>query len=200
MTTTPTPRTATVERRTAETGIRCEIALEGPSATTISTGLPFLDHLLSNLPKHGRIPLQLHVEGDLHIDDHHTAEDSALVVGEAIDRALGDRSGIERFGTAYAPLDEALARCVVDLSGRPFASVQLGLERPMLGTLACENIEHWLRSFAVACRATIHVEMLAGDNDHHRAEAAFKAFALALRDAVRITRGDGAVPSTKEVL
>ena len=133
------------------------------------------------------------------MDDHHTVEDVALVLGAAFDRALGDRSGIARFGSAYAPLDEALARAVVDCSGRPFARVVLGLTRERLGAMSCENVAHALRSLATAARLTLHVDVLEGENDHHRAEAAFKAVALALRAAVARTQGAG-VPSTKGVL
>ena len=138
-------------------------------------------------------------ESELAIDDHHSAEDCALVLGRAIDEALGDRRGIARFGHAYAPLDEALARAVVDLSGRPFSHVDLGLRRERLGTLACENLTHVIASLAVAARATVHVELLRGENDHHRAEAAFKALALALRMAMAPS-GSSEVPSTKGVL
>ena len=145
------------------------------------------------------LKLNLRCQGDLHIDDHHTAEDCALALGAAIDQALGERAGITRFGSAYAPLDEALARAVIDLSGRPYAYVELGLVREALGGLACENIGHVLRSLATAARATLHVECLRGENDHHRAEAAFKAVALALRQAVART-GEPDVPSTKGVL
>ena len=154
--------------------------------------------MLSTLAKHARFDLALSCKGDLGIDDHHTAEDCALALGAAIDQALGDRAGIERFGSAYAPLDEALARAVIDFSGRAYAYVRLGLQREALGGIACENLGHVLRSLATAARATLHVELLRGENDHHRAEAAFKATALALRQAVRVT--GGGVPSTKGVL
>src|SRR5690606_38150634 len=129
---------------------------------------------------HARFDLTLRCVGDLEVDDHHTAEDCALALGTALDRALGDRAGIGRFGHAYAPLDEALARAVVDLSGRPHPEVQLDLRREALGALACENVGHVLRSLAIAARATLHVDVLKGENDHHKAEAAFKATALAL--------------------
>ena len=149
--------------------------------------------------QHGRIDLTLKCKGDLHICDHHTAEDCALAVGAAIDQALGDRKGIARFGHAHVPLDEALARSVVDLSGRPHHEVDLALRREALGGLSCENVGHVLRSLATAARITLHVDVLRGENDHHRAEAAFKATALALRAA--LTRsGETSVPSTKGVL
>ena len=141
----------------------------------------------------------MQAKGDLQIDDHHTAEDCALVLGTALDQALGERRGITRFGSAYAPLDEALARAVVDFSGRPFARIDLGLRRERLGELSCENIPHVLSSLAIAARMTLHVDLLAGENDHHRAEAAFKALALALRVATA-RNGRDVVPSTKGAL
>ncbi|HKA58939.1 MAG TPA: imidazoleglycerol-phosphate dehydratase HisB [Gemmatimonadales bacterium] len=192
-------RTATVTRTTRETSIRLVLDLDGTGTTTIKTGIGFLDHLLDALGRHARFDLKLTCEGDLHVDDHHTAEDCGLALGEAIDRALGERRGVNRFGWALAPLDEALARAVVDLSGRPFAAIDLGLQRERVGELACENIPHVLRSFATAARITLHVDMLKGENDHHRAEAAFKATALALRQAVAPSGFDD-VPSTKGTL
>ena len=194
-----TARRAETSRKTKETDITLQLNLDGGGVAEIATGIGFLDHLLTTLAKHARFDLTLTCKGDLHIDDHHTAEDCALALGAAIDQALGDRAGITRFGSAYAPLDEALARAVIDLSGRPYASVELGLAREALGGLACENIGHVLRSLATAARATLHVECLRGENDHHRAEAAFKAVALALRQAVART-GESDVPSTKGVL
>lgn len=198
--TTGGARTAAVERRTRETAIELTLVLDGRGDVDVGTGIGFLDHLLGTLAFHARWDLRLRCQGDLHVDDHHSAEDCGLALGEAVDRALGARGGIARFGSAYAPLDEALARAVVDLSGRPFAEVELGLSRPMIGTLAAENVGHVLRSFATAARATVHVDVLRGANDHHRAEAAFKALALALRAALRIDGGPRAVPSTKGVL
>lgn len=192
-------RTAQINRATKETKVSVTLALDGTGQASIQTGIGFLDHLLTALAHHGRLDLTLTCEGDLHIDDHHTAEDCALALGAAIDKALGDRRGIARFGSAYAPLDEALARAVVDLSGRPYAVVELGLSRPSIGTLACENIPHVIASLATAARAAVHVDVLRGVNDHHKAEAAFKALALALRQAVALD-GPDRVPSTKGVL
>ena len=192
-------RTATVTRTTRETSTNLSLALDGAGKTTIKTGIGFLDHLLDALGRHARLDLKLTCEGDLQVDDHHTAEDCALALGEALDRALGERRGISRFGWALAPLDEALARAVVDLSGRPFADVALDLTREAIGGLACENVGHFLRSFATAARLTLHVDVLKGENDHHRAEAAFKATALALRQAVALSGFDD-VPSTKGTL
>lgn len=192
-------RTAAVERLTRETSVRVGLDLDGTGAASIGTGIGFLDHLLESLARHARLDLTLSCEGDLQVDDHHTAEDCALAVGEALDRALGERRGVNRFGWAYAPLDDALARAVADLSGRPFAAVDLGLRREAIGGLACENVAHLLRSLAVAARLTLHVDVLRGENDHHRAEAAVKAVALALRQAVAPS-GFNDVPSTKGTL
>lgn len=194
-----TSRTGSIRRTTRETEITAELNLDGTGVAQVQTGIGFLDHLLTALALHARLDLRLTCRGDLDVDDHHTAEDCALALGSALDQALGDRAGIARFGNAYAPLDEALARAVVDCSGRPFAKAALGLRREQLGTLSCENIGHVISSLATAARLTVHVDVLRGENDHHRAEAAFKALALALRMAV--TRdGSRSVPSTKGVL
>jgi imidazoleglycerol-phosphate dehydratase len=194
-----TPRTAAVTRATRETTIRVTLDLDGTGKTDVKTGIGFLDHLLDALGRHARFDLALTCEGDLQVDDHHTAEDCALAIGEALDQALGERRGVNRFGWALAPLDEALARAVVDLSGRPFCDVALDLRRDGIGGLSCENIPHVLRSLATASRMTLHVDVLKGENDHHRAEAAFKATALALRQAVARSGFDD-VPSTKGTL
>ncbi len=190
-------RTATIDRATRETTITATVALEGTGAAAVATGLGFLDHMLSALANHSRIDIAISCMGDLEVDDHHTIEDCALALGAAIDSALGDRRGITRFGSAYAPLDESLARAVIDLSGRPCGIVELGLVREMLGDVACENLTHFFASLATSMRCALHVDVLRGANDHHKAEAAFKALALALRQAVALdpTRTD--VPSTK---
>lgn len=195
-----TARRAEVRRTTGETRIEATLDLDGRGEATVATGIGFLDHLLTALACHARCDLVLRCEGDLAVDDHHTAEDTALVLGQAVDEALGARAGVARFGDGFAPLDEALARAVVDLSGRPHATVDLGLRRDRLGALACENVAHVVRSFATAARATVHVDVLRGENDHHRAEAAFKALALALRRAWAVDPGRPGVPSTKGVL
>jgi imidazoleglycerol-phosphate dehydratase len=192
-------RIATVQRRTAETSVDLTLNIDGSGVASVSTGIGFLDHLLVALARHARLDLELKCAGDLHIDDHHTSEDVALSLGQALDQALGDRRGVTRFGHALVPLDEALSRAVVDLSGRPFADVNLSLTRGSIGQMACENVGHVLRSFASAARLTLHVDVLKGENDHHRAESAFKATAVALRDAVRRSGFDD-VPSTKEML
>jgi len=192
-------RSAQLERNTKETSIAAKLDIDGTGTSDISTGIGFLDHLFEAFVKHSRIDLSLSCTGDLRVDDHHTAEDCGIVVGQVLDKALGDRSGIRRFGYAYAPLDESLARAVIDISGRPFSAVNLELRREKLGDLACENIAHVLSSLAIAARITLHVDQLKGENDHHRAEAAFKAVALALRDAVSPS-GTQDVPSTKGVI
>ncbi len=193
------PRQAKVSRETLETKIALELVLDGSGRAEVATGIGFLDHMLTALAKHVRFDLTLTCSGDLQVDDHHTVEDCALALGQALDQALGQRRGIARFGSAFAPLDEALARAVVDLSGRPCAVVELGLEREALGQLACENLSHFFTSLATTGRMALHLDVLRGANDHHRAEAAFKALALALRQAVRI-EGPDEVPSTKGML
>lgn len=192
-------REITLERNTAETSIRLRLGLDGPGRASVDTGIGFLDHLFGALARHGGLDLELECRGDLIVDCHHTAEDCALLLGAALDRALGERRGITRFGFAYAPLDEALARAVVDLSGRPWAEIRLALARPSIGLLASEDVSHVLVSLATAARMALHVDLIRGENDHHRAEAAFKAVALALRRAL-LPAADGRVPSTKEVL
>jgi imidazoleglycerol-phosphate dehydratase len=188
-----------INRKTNETDIRLRLNLDGTGKANVATGIGFLDHMLTALAKHSRMDLELECRGDLHIDDHHTAEDCAIALGQALDKALGDRRGITRFGSALAPLDEALARAVVDLSGRPYAVVELALQREAVGGLSCENIPHLLESLALNSRSCFHIDVLRGSNDHHQAEAAFKALALALRQALRRDGGDE-IPSTKGVL
>jgi len=193
-------RAAVIERRTKETNVRVELTL-APGPVDVRTGVGFLDHLLSSLAFHGGLSLSLSCDGDLQVDDHHSAEDCALALGAALKDALGDKAGIRRFGSAFAPLDESLARAVVDLSGRPCSVVDLGLTREAIGGLACENVAHVVSSLANAAMATIHLDVLRGSNDHHRAEAAFKALALALREAIALDNTYGAaVPSAKGAL
>ncbi len=194
-----TKREATIERKTNETDIQCRLNLDGKGETDVKTGIGFLDHLLSSWAKHARFDLTLNCNGDLDVDDHHSAEDCGIVLGEALEQALGDKRGIRRFGHAYAPLDEALSRAVLDFSGRSYARIELKLVRDAIGTLACENIGHVLTSMAMSGRFTLHVDVLHGENDHHRAESAFKALALACRQAVQRNDSDD-IPSTKGVL
>lgn len=188
-------RRAELERNTGETEISVTLELDGSGTSRIDTGLGFLDHMLGALAKHSGIDLEVTARGDLSVDDHHTVEDCAIVLGRSLDQALGDRSGITRFGYAYAPLDESLSRAVVDLSGRPWPEIWVDFARPTIGDVATENLVHFLRSFAIEGRMSLHVDTIRGDNDHHKAESAFKAVALALREAVT-PRGEG-VPSTK---
>ncbi len=192
-------RKAHLKRKTKETDIVLDLNLDGTGEGKVATGIGFLDHMLTSLCRHAGFDLTLRCSGDLEVDDHHTAEDCAIVLGAALDQALGDRKGIRRFGYAYAPLDEALARAVVDLSGRPFADVSLQLGCGRIGELRGENLTHVIQSMAAAAKSTVHVEVLKGDNDHHKAEAAYKALALALRQAVS-KDGSDRVPSTKGVL
>ncbi|CAH3038188.1 uncharacterized protein [Pocillopora verrucosa] len=192
------PRRATVERKTKETDISLSVNIDGSGVSEISTGIGFLDHMLTALSKHGRMDLTLSCKGDLHVDDHHSVEDCGIVLGQAVKAALGDLRGITRYGYAYAPLDESLSRAVVDISGRPFADVNLNLQRERIGNLSCEMLPHFLSSFATSAAITLHVDVLKGENDHHRAESAFKALALALRTAFKREGTD--IPSTKGVL
>ena len=192
------PRRATVERKTKETDISLSVNIDGSGVSDISTGIGFLDHMLTALSKHGRMDLTLSCKGDLHVDDHHSVEDCGIVLGQAVKAALGDLRGITRYGYAYAPLDESLSRAVVDISGRPFADVNLNLQRERIGNLSCEMLPHFLSSFATSASITLHVDVLKGKNDHHRAESAFKALALALRAAFKREGTD--IPSTKGVL
>eukprot|EP01060_Flectonema_neradi_P040584 TRINITY_DN9312_c0_g3_i1.p1 TRINITY_DN9312_c0_g3~~TRINITY_DN9312_c0_g3_i1.p1 ORF type:complete len:209 (+),score=41.66 TRINITY_DN9312_c0_g3_i1:36-629(+) len=192
-------RTGKIERSTKETSILVELNIDGSGIADVATGIGFLDHMLQALAKHSRMDLRLECKGDLHIDDHHTTEDCGLALGQAFKMAVGEPIGIQRYGHAYCPLDEALSRAVVDISGRPHACIDLGLKREMLGTLSCEMIPHFLESFATEARITLHVDTLKGFNDHHRSESAFKATAVALRTA--LTRDNSAgVPSTKGTL
>ena len=193
------PRTGERTRETLETRVEARVDLDVRGPNRVDTGLPFLDHMVGAAAFHGGMTLDLRARGDLDVDDHHTVEDCGLVFGAALQDALGERSGIRRFGYAYAPLDEAMARAVVDLSGRPFAAVDLGLRREMLGTVATENLTHFFVSVATTARLALHLDVIRGENDHHRAEAAFKAFGLALAEAAgrRVAVG---IPSTKGVL
>jgi len=184
-------------------GSSLEHAAQESKSQTISvdTGIGFLDHMLHALAKHGGWSMRLRTRGDLHIDDHHTAEDTFITLGQAFKSALHTTTGLARFGSAYCPLDEALSRAVVDLSNRPFCVAELGLRREKIGDLSCEMIPHCLYSFAQGAGITMHVDCLRGDNDHHRAESAFKALAVALRMACTPVVGrEGEVPSTKGVL
>jgi imidazoleglycerol phosphate dehydratase HisB len=192
------PRGASFTRKTKETDVVASLILDGSGQADVSTKIGFLDHLFTTLARHARFDMRLTCQGDLVVDDHHTAEDCAIAVGSALGQALGEREGIARFGTGHAPLDEALARAVVDLSGRPWPEVRLDLRRERIGQLATENIVHVLNTLAITAKMALHVDVLRGENDHHKAEAAFKATALALRAAV--ARDGAGIPSTKGTL
>jgi imidazoleglycerol-phosphate dehydratase len=194
-------RSATVERATRETKIRVDLDLDGTGQAQIRTGIGFLDHLVGALARHGVFDLSVQAEGDLVVDSHHTAEDVAIALGRAFDRALGERRGIVRIAHAYAPLDEALAFVVVDLSGRGYAVVDAAWAVPKLGDLDSDMVRHFLESLAIEGRMNVHASVVAGQNGHHKAEALFKALARALDAASRIDpRLGGAVPSTKGTL
>lgn len=188
-------RKAELSRTTGETDITVALAVDGSGLVMVKTGLGFLDHMLAALGRHSGFDLEIRATGDVFVDDHHTVEDCAIALGRALDEALGDRSGITRFGSAHAALDESLTRAVVDLSGRPWPEIAIPFSRPMIGEVATENIVHFFRSFAIEARMALHIDLIRGDNDHHKAESAFKALALALRESV-VPRGGG-VPSTK---
>jgi imidazoleglycerol-phosphate dehydratase len=194
-------RSATIERITHETQIRGSINLDGTGAYQVATGIGFLDHMIEQLSRHSLIDITLEVQGDLHIDQHHTVEDSALALGKALAEALGEKRGIARYGHAYAPMDETLTRCALDISGRPHFIWKSSFTQPRLGEMDTELFEHWFASFAQTGGITLHIETLYGENNHHIAESCFKALARALRQAVEIDprKGD-AVPSTKGVL
>ncbi len=192
-------RTARIERTTNETKIAVAVDLDGAGAHAISTGVGFFDHLLASLAHHSLIDLVVEAEGDLHIDDHHTVEDTAIAIGQALDAALGDRASIARFGDATIPMDEAIARCAIDLGGRSYAVIDLPMRQPSIGNLSTQNLSHALSALAFAARATLHLDA-SGMNDHHVAEAAFKALARALRFGVAIDPRRQGVASTKGIL
>jgi imidazoleglycerol-phosphate dehydratase len=191
-------RTGRIERNTKETEILVEVKLDGTGAYEVSTGIGFLDHMIEQFSRHSLIDVTLKVKGDLHVDQHHTTEDSALALGQAIAEALGDKGGIGRYGSAYSPMDETLVRVALDISGRPYFVWNLKFTQEKLGELDTELVEHWFHSIAQTLGITLHVELLYGQNNHHICEAAFKGFARAMRHAVEVDpRKGGAVPSTK---
>ncbi|MFI4978297.1 MAG: imidazoleglycerol-phosphate dehydratase HisB [Solirubrobacterales bacterium] len=193
-------RTATIERKTGETDIRMSLALEGTGKGARDTGVGFLDHMLDLLARHGRIDLDVQAGGDLQTGAHHTAEDVAIVFGQALDEALGDRAGIARYGSATVPMDEARASAAIDISGRPFTLFQARLPPGSTGGFEHELTEEFFRALANAAKLTLHLRVEAGTNAHHMIEAAFKAFARALRQAVAIDPSETGVPSTKGTL
>lgn len=194
-------RQATVERQTLETEITVTLDLDGAGTATAETGVPFLDHMLAALGRHGRFDLAVRASGDAAMDPHHTVEDVGIALGQAFRQALGDRAGVARYGHAYAPLDEALARVVVDCSGRPFLAYEAVMPEPVIGAdFAASLIEEFWRAVAMNAAVTMHIDVLRARNAHHAAEAIFKAGALALRAATRRTGQPDAIPSTKGVL
>ena len=194
-------RTGIISRKTNETSIDVEVNLDGSGIYEVSTGIGFLDHMLEQLSRHSLIDLKVKAVGDLHIDQHHTTEDTGIAIGEAVLQALGDKRGITRYGSAYAPMDETLTRCALDISGRPYFVWKVALSMPRLGEWDTELIEHWFHSFATSAGITLHVENLYGSNNHHIVESCYKALARALRQAVEIDpRKADAIPSTKGTL
>jgi len=202
MTTTPslasTARTAEVTRNTAETKITVKVNLDGTGASKLSTGIGFFDHMLDQIARHGLIDLDIHAEGDLHIDGHHTVEDVGITLGQAVAKAVGDKKGLRRYGHAYVPLDEALSRVVIDFSGRPGLEMHVPFKSGMIGTFDSQLAYEFFQGFVNHAFVTLHIDNLRGDNSHHQAETVFKAFARALRMALEIDpRSVGVIPSTK---
>jgi len=194
------PRSVSKSRKTKETDIRVSLNLDGTGQYEINTGIPFFDHMLAQLARHGQMDLTIAAKGDLEIDGHHTVEDVGWVLGQALYEALGDRRGITRFGHAYVPLDEALTRVVIDLSGRPYLVYHAEFKVPRIGDLQVELIEEFLKAFVQEGKFNLHVENLYGRNQHHIAETIFKATARALRMATRVDADASDIPSTKGVL
>jgi imidazoleglycerol-phosphate dehydratase len=193
-------REAKIERRTGETDVSLELRLEGSGAGARATGVGFFDHMLDLLARHARVDLEVHVDGDLATGAHHTVEDTAIVLGQALDRALGDRAGIVRYGAATVPMDEARASCAIDISGRPYTLFEAELPPGVTGGFDHELAEEFFRALANSAKLTLHLRVTAGSNAHHMIEAAFKAFARALRAAVALDPTESGVPSTKGTL
>ena len=194
-------RQASFERTTNETSIKVDLDLDGTGKYDVATGIGFLDHMLEQLSRHSLMDLNVRAEGDLHIDFHHTTEDTAIAIGESVSKALGDRAGIARFGCATIPMDETLSRVTMDLSNRPYLIWKVDFSKPKLGDMDTELFKEWFQAFAQGAGMTLHVENFYGENNHHIVESCFKALARALRDAIEIDpRKADAVPSTKGVL
>jgi imidazoleglycerol-phosphate dehydratase len=194
------PRTAEVERSTKETQIKLRLALDGTGTADVSTGIGFFDHMLELVARHGRLDLAVGASGDLETGAHHTTEDVGIVLGQALDQALGDRSGIVRYGDAMIPMDEALGACAIDISGRPYCSFDAALPVTSIAGFDTENAEEFFRAVANNAKLTLHLRALEGSNAHHKLEACFKAFARALREAVSLDETETGIPSTKGVL
>ena len=194
-------RTASLTRETRETRIEVSLGLDGSGSYDVATGIGFLDHMLEQLSRHSLIDLTVRAQGDLHIDFHHTTEDTALAIGQAVSQALGDRGGIVRYGSALIPMDETLSRVAIDISGRPYLIWKVDFSRPKLGEMDTELFKEWFQAFAQASGSTLHVENLYGENNHHIVESCFKGLARALRTAAATDpRAPGAIPSTKGTL
>jgi len=197
----PPPRAAKIERSTAETQIAVEVNLDGSGRAELATGVPFLDHMLDQVARHGMIDLVVRAQGDLHIDGHHTVEDVGITLGQAVREALGDKKGLTRYGHAYVPLDEALSRVVIELSGRPGLEFHVPFTRAMIGAFDVDLTHEFFQGFVNHALVTLHVDNVRGENAHHQAETVFKAFARALRMAIAPDpRAAGVVPSTKGAL
>lgn len=191
-------RKASIERKTNETEVSVSIDLDGSGAYDVNTGVGFLDHMLELLARHSLIDIKLRAKGDTHIDFHHTAEDSGIALGQAIAKALGDRKGIRRYASLHLPMDEALTRGAIDISGRPYLVWKVTFSRPRIGEFDTELVREWFQAFAMNAGVTLHIETLHGDNNHHIAESCFKALARALREAIEIDpRQKDRIPSTK---
>lgn len=191
-------RSASITRKTNETEILVEVNLDGTGAYDVATGIGFLDHMIEQFSRHSLIDITCHIKGDLHVDQHHTTEDSAIAIGQAIGEALGDKGGIGRYGMAYSPMDEALCRVALDISGRPYLVWNAQFSQERLGEMDTELFEHWFHSIAQAVGITLHVELIYGTNNHHICEGVYKGFARAMRQAVELDpRKQGAIPSTK---
>jgi imidazoleglycerol-phosphate dehydratase len=194
-------RRAEIARKTKETEVRVAVDLDGEGRARIATGIGFLDHMLEQLARHSLIDLEVEAKGDLHIDFHHTTEDTGIVLGQAVAKALGNRAGIQRYGDALIPMDETLTRVALDASNRPYLVWKVAFSKPKLGEMDTELFREWFHAFAQAAGLTLHIENLYGENNHHIVESCFKGLARALRDAVAIDpRKPDAVPSTKGVL
>ena len=194
------PREASQQRQTTETDVKITLNLDGSGQHQIATGVGFLDHMLRHVAVHGLFDLAVEAHGDLEIDAHHTIEDVAIVLGQVLDKALGERAGIRRMGHAYVPMDEALAFLAVDLSGRPYTVVQAAWHTPAIGQMPTALVDHFLESLAVHARMNLHARVLYGRDDHHQAEALFKALGRALRQAVEVDGRRSGIPSTKGTL
>jgi imidazoleglycerol-phosphate dehydratase len=191
-------RTAEVTRNTKETQIRVKLGLDGKGVAKLATGLPFLEHMLDQVARHGMVDLEVEAKGDLHIDAHHTVEDIGITLGQAFAKAIGDKAGVRRFGHAYVPLDEALTRVVIDFSGRPGLEYHVQFTRPLIGEFDVDLVHEFFQGFVNHAQVTLHIDNLRGDNSHHQCETMFKAFGRALRMAAEPdARAGGAVPSTK---